>query len=170
VTETHIEPIEFHYRRGALTAASVMMVVILAVCLALIWFRYPFAGGLVFADYMILGSVVFFGGMVTGGLWLLLARPVAIRLDGMGVSGRHFPDLEWSEIAEISQTGQGRYAAVGVMLKEPRTVFARWSLWEKRFLLKLPSAYSFAFLTGPIAASRQEIIREMNRFVQSAAP
>ncbi|MEE4187401.1 MAG: hypothetical protein V2I76_03000 [Roseobacter sp.] len=162
------DSILIHYRRGPILGAMIIALLVLAACLGLLWFSAPFDSGFVPADIIMLGGAVFFAGMFVVTFRLAVMDSVALKFDAKGISGQHIPDLAWSEIAEVVETAHGRYAEIGIVLHAPKRVFARWSLWEKRFLLKLPSKVHFAFLTYPLAASRGDVLATMQRHLDVA--
>ena len=78
---------DIYYPRSVSAGALGLGCIVTVLCLALVWFRVPYPGGLFFADYIVLLGVFFFGGMAALGFWIALRKPVAVRFDATGVTG-----------------------------------------------------------------------------------
>ena len=157
---------DIHYLRYVSAGACGLGSVVTLLCLTLVMFRMPYPGGLLFADYIVLLGVFFFGGMAALGLWIALQKPVAMRFNTTGVTGCHMPDLTWDEIDAIGLCGVGRSTGIGIKLSDRRASVRSWSWWEKRFLLNILSSYDFAFLTHSLDQPREKIFAEMTRYLE----
>lgn len=156
----------FYYTEPTRVWATLLACGCFAGCVFLLWLSRPWEG-FSLADAVLCAGAVLGLAFTVLGLWSLLQSPVAIRMDEHGVSGVHFPGLAWSDIEEVAPQGRGSQSGIGVRLKDRKSAVARWSLWEKRFLLKLPSGYDFVFLTDPIEAPRHEILDAMNSHLRA---
>ena len=163
-----LHPFEVYYPRDVALAAAGLGIVLAVLCLFLVWFRYPYANGVLPADWIVLSGAFFFGGLAGFGVWMFLVNPVAMRFEARGITGRHMPDVAWDDIQTASLSGSGRNTGIGIKLKDRRAVVRRWSLWEKRFLLNLSPDHDFAVLTGVFDQSRDDILAEMQRYLRDA--
>jgi len=156
----------FHYTEPTRVWATLFAAGAFAACTFLLWFGRPWEG-VSLADVVLCAGALGGLGICALGLWSLIRSPVAIRMDAQGVSGVHFPNLTWDEIAEVAPQGRGSQSGIGVRLKDRNSTVARWSLWERRFLVKLSRSYDFVFLTDPIDASRQDVLDTMEAFIRA---